>query len=155
MSLLDDVSLMITPNGVAEDVLFGVLPTPTEGAEEVTNGDFTTDSDWTKGTGWTISGGTANCDGSQSGNTDLTQIIATSVGKQYKITYTVSNYSAGTIKTRLSSGNTTAEQSSNGTFTEIITAAGAGGFRLRGNSTFVGSVDNVSVKEYAIQPLDI
>ena len=111
---------------------------------------------WTLGDGWKIEDGKAVCDGSQSGNADITHSnLITEKGVQYEITYTVSNYSAGTIKTRLSSGNTTAEQSSNGTFTEIITAAGAGGFRLRGNSTFVGSVDNVSVKEYAIQPLDI
>jgi hypothetical protein len=111
---------------------------------------------WTLGDGCSIEDGKAVCDGSQSGNADLIHSnLVTEKSVQYEITYTVSNYSAGTIKTRLSSGNTTAEQSSNGTFTEIITAAGTGGFRLRGNSTFVGSIDNVSVKEYAIQPLDI
>jgi len=105
---------------------------------------------------WSIEDGKAVCDGSQSGNADLTHNnLATEKGVQYEITYTISNYSAGTIKARLSSGNTTAEQSSNGTFTEIITAISTGGFRLRGNSTFVGSVDNVSVKEYAIKPLDV
>jgi len=111
---------------------------------------------WNVATGWSIEDGKAVCDGSQSGNADLTHNnLATEKGVQYEITYTVSNYSAGTIKTRLSSGNTTAEQSSNGTFTEIITATGTGGFRLRGNSTFAGSVDNVTVREYAIQPQDV
>jgi len=111
---------------------------------------------WNVGTGWSIEDGKAVCDGSQSGNADLIHNnLATEKDVQYEITYTVSNYSAGTIKTRLSSGNTTAEQSSNGTFTEIITAAATGGFRLRGNSTFAGSVDNVTVKEYAIQPQDV
>jgi len=60
MSLLDDVSLMITPNGVKANVLFGVLPTPTIGNELITNGDFATDSDWTKLNGSTISGGVGN-----------------------------------------------------------------------------------------------
>ena len=46
MSLLDDVSLMITPNGVKANVLFGVLPTPTIGNELITNGDLATDRDW-------------------------------------------------------------------------------------------------------------
>ena len=105
---------------------------------------------------WSIEDGKAVCDGSQSGNADLTHNnLATEKGVQYEITYTISNYSAGTIKARLSSGNTTAEQSSNGTFTEIITAAATGGFRLRGSLTFVGSVDNVTVREYAVQPKDI
>ena len=61
MSLLDDVSLMITPNGVAEDVLFGVLPQPIIGTEEITNGDFASDSNWSitnnTGTDSEITGG--------------------------------------------------------------------------------------------------
>ena len=73
MSLLDDVSIVVTPNGYKAGTLFGVIPVPTEGAELVTNGDFATDTDWSKGTGWTISGGTANCDGSQTSGTQLTQ----------------------------------------------------------------------------------
>ena len=63
MSLLDDVSIVVTPNGYKAGELYAVIPVPTEGAEEIINGDFATDSDWTKGTGWTISGGSANCDG--------------------------------------------------------------------------------------------
>ena len=59
MSLLDDVSIVVTPNGYKAGELYAVVPVPTEGAEEITNGDFATDSDWTKGTGWTISGGKA------------------------------------------------------------------------------------------------
>tara|TARA_B100000768_G_scaffold24030_1_gene21750 strand:+ start:65 stop:2005 length:1941 start_codon:yes stop_codon:yes gene_type:complete len=96
---------------------------------------------------WIIGDNVANCDGSQSGNADLIQALSTGAGKQYKITYTVSNYLAGDIKVRLSSGNTTSAQSSNGTFTEIITAVVNGGFRLRGNDTFNGSVTNISVIE--------
>ena len=37
-----------------------------EGVELITNGNFDTDSDWIKGAGWSISGGTANCDGTTS-----------------------------------------------------------------------------------------
>ena len=156
---LNDVSNVWDFDGT--DIMLEVDP-ENEGAFEeatanlVTNHDFAADSNWTKGTGWTISGGTASCDGSQSSNADLTsQNLTTQKDVQYEITYTVSNYSAGTIKTRLSSGNVTSEQSSNGTFTEVITAAATAGFTLRGNSTFVGSVDNVTVKEYAITPLNV
>ena len=117
------------------------------GSELITNGDFSTDASWTKGTGWTISGGSANCDGTQSGNTDLSQNITTDTGKQYKITYTVSNYSAGSIFIRLNSGNVTSTKSSNGTFTEILSGAGGTQVILRANLDFIGSVDNVSVKE--------
>ena len=49
MSLLDDVSIVVTPNGYKAGELYAVIPVPTEGAELVTNGDFATDSDWNKG----------------------------------------------------------------------------------------------------------
>ena len=151
--LVEDVQILssnLVQNGSfseqgAEEVTNGNFSQ--QGSQLITNGDFATDSDWTKGTGWSISGGSANCDGSQSGNADLIQGISTIAGKQYKISYTISNYSDGNIKVRLSSGNTTSTQSSNGTFTEIITAAISGGFRLRGNDTFIGSIDNCSVVE--------
>ena len=43
MSLLDDVSIVVTPNGYKAGELYAVVPVPTEGAEEVTswtNNDF-------------------------------------------------------------------------------------------------------------------
>ena len=47
MSLLDDVSIVVTPNGYKAGELYAVIPVPTEGAEEITNGDFATDlSGW-------------------------------------------------------------------------------------------------------------
>ena len=103
--------------------------------------------DWTLGTGWSIGDGFAECDGTQSGNTDLIQNITTDAGKQYKITYTVSNYSAGSIFIRLNSGNVTSTKSSNGTFTEVLSGAGGTQFILRANLDFIGSVSNISVKE--------
>ena len=36
MSLLDDVSIVVTPNGYKAGELYAVIPVPTEGAEEVT-----------------------------------------------------------------------------------------------------------------------
>jgi hypothetical protein len=155
MSLLDDVSIVVTPNGYKAGELYAVIPVPTLGSELVTNGDFSADASWTKGTGWTISGGTASCDGSQSGNTDLSQNITTDTGKQYKITYTVSNYSAGSIFIRLNSGNVTSTKSSNGTFTEILSGAGGTQVILRANLDFIGSVDNVSVKEWTASDMDV
>ena len=35
MSLLDDVSIVVTPNGYKAGELYAVVPVPTEGAEEV------------------------------------------------------------------------------------------------------------------------
>ena len=41
MSLLDDVSIVVTPNGYKASTLYGVLPTYAEGSEEVTYPNFT------------------------------------------------------------------------------------------------------------------
>ena len=61
-----------------------------EGAEEITNGDFTTDSDWLLGTGWSIGGGEAVALNSPSYQR-LTQDNILEVGKVYKLTYEVKN----------------------------------------------------------------
>ena len=49
MSLLDDVSIVVTPNGYKAGELYAVKPVLTLGSEEVSNGDLSngTDSDWT------------------------------------------------------------------------------------------------------------
>ena len=39
-----------------------------EGVQLITNGDFATDTAWAKNPNWTISGGTANCDGTSDGS---------------------------------------------------------------------------------------
>ena len=41
--------------------------------DRVTNGAFAADTDWTKGDGWSIAAGVANCDGSQTGGSNLYQ----------------------------------------------------------------------------------
>ena len=48
MSLLDDVSIVVTPNGYKAGELYAVIPVPTEGTELLTNYDFASDL-----TGWT------------------------------------------------------------------------------------------------------
>ena len=143
--LLDSTSLIITPNAYKSGRLYAAKP-GTYGAELVVNGDFATDSDWAKGTGWTISSGKAHCDGTQVTNADLTQSSVTTSGKVYKITYTVSNYSAGNCFPRVGSGFVGASRSSNGTFTDII-EVGSSTLNIRGDVNFIGSIDNVSIKE--------
>ena len=97
MSLLDDVSLMITPNGIAENVLFGVLPQPIIGAEKVTDGDFPTGtSAWTTAAGWAIANGAATC---SSGNDNLSQDVSAVAGKTYKITLDVTLTITATLTT--------------------------------------------------------
>ena len=122
-----------------------------EGPELVTNGDFSSDTDWAKGTGWSISGGTANCDGTQTGNTNLNNSSNNGIvnNKFYKIVYTISNYVSGSI--RIKAGNTGygVYHSSNGTYTQYIKAQ-VSTFpyaQFNADADFIGSIDNVSVKE--------
>ena len=152
MSLLDDVSIVVTPNGYKAGTLYGVLPVPTEGSDLVTNGGFDTDSDWSKGTGWTISGGTANSDGT-SGSNNLSQSGILEVGKQYKIDITVSNYVSGNVE--VSAGASPRDtMTANGTYTFYQTCTPSTTFYIIANS-FDGSVDNVSVKEWTASDMDV
>ena len=121
-----------------------------EGSELITNGDFATDSDWTKQAGWTISGGKANCDGTQTAGTQLVQNGTYTLNKTYKITYTLSSVTAGNVDVRLQGSGATVtgnSRTTDGTYTEYITSTGNTSFRIRGNDDFIGSIDNVSVKE--------
>jgi len=121
-------------------------------ADFVENGDFTTDTGWTKGTGWTISGGDASCDGSQVATSNLAQAEATHDNYCYIITFTVSNYSAGSVTPYIATDAGRAV-SANGTYVQLITATADGttGYIFVANSTFVGEIDDVSIT-YSNQP---
>ena len=145
MSLLDDVSIVVTPNGYKAGTLFGAIPVPTLGSEEVTNGDFSTDSYWTKGTGWTISGGTANAN--TSGNyISLYQNSVFTVGKAYEYEFTVSNYSQGDVRFTQGGIDISGLKSANGIYTGVFSASQTSLY-IQGVNSFIGSIDNVSVKE--------
>jgi len=160
MSLLDDVSIVVTPNGYKAGTLFGVIPVPTEGAEEITNGDFATDSDWSKGTGVTISGGNAIFNNSTANNNGVYQGTVFQANTQYKITAEVSNYSSGNVTAWSgSSQNSTSNESftGNGAKTWIISTGASNGYFLLSSATTNGNfnIDNVSVKEYTAADMDV
>ncbi len=136
--LIEDVQILsgeLVQNGDFEQI----------GSEEVTNGSFDTDSDWSKETGWTISDGKANA------NVTGTQAIYQSgitLNKWYKVTYTISDYVSGDVRLRVGTTSTPTVRSSNGTFTEYLYATGTNQIRISPfTGGFVGSIDNVSVKE--------
>ena len=131
--------------GTSTEMIQGQFNLTKIGDEEVTNGDFATDSNWTKGTGWTISGGKANASATTG---QLYQATTTSVNTKYKIEYTISNYVSGSYNFLLR-GTSTATFSGNGTFTVYITSGSGGNsnFIIDGVSSFTGSIDNVSVKQ--------
>ena len=116
------------------------------GGEEVTNGDFATDSDWVKATGWTISGGLANAN--TTAYRTLAQNIPIILGKKYKVVYDVVSFTSGSVSMTIGADSGILRNAV-GTYSEIIeynNFYSSSGIRS-GASGFVGSIDNVSVKE--------
>ena len=114
----------------------------------VTNGGFDADSDWTKNTGWTISGGVATKDGGA-----LNYLTQDFTGDgAFEITFTVVGYVSGNVRLRVGTGFSSNIRTANGTYTEIIEKDSAS-FGFYGEGEL--SIDNVSVTEYAITPLDV
>jgi len=122
----------------------------TLGSQLIVNGDFATDSNWTKGTGWSIANGKASRT-AQSGSTSTYQSVYFTANKSYKITYDL-DINAGSFLLRIGGGTLidTTIRTTSGTYTEYIVAnSGNNVLNLRAvNGAFIGSIDNVSVKEY-------
>lgn len=116
------------------------------GSDLSTNGNFAVGTGWAFGAGWAIASGIAQATATSS---DFYQPLASvALGKYYEITFTISNYSAGTIRPFV--GNVAVIGtwvSANGTYTQRLfcfNAALEWGFRTTG---FTGHLDNVSIKE--------
>ena len=108
---------------------------------------------WTLGTGWSIEDGKAVFSGTDFANLQLSSNILT-IGDTYELTLTA-GVTNGSFKVQHSSDLIT--ESSSGTYSVIFTAT-ATLFTIARAS--VGSqndftIDNLTVREYAIQPLDI
>ena len=119
--------------------------------ELVTNGAFAADTDWTKGTGWSIGSGVATCNGTQSSQSNLSQSLPTNakiVGKKYLFSYKVTAYTTGTI--RADYGGTLGDEVTpvaGTTYTNVFTYSAGASLFLAAQSTFIGSIDNVSVTQ--------
>ena len=175
MSTYSDASLIFYPSGYKESKLYSLKPTDGSGdltftrassatrvneqglietasilgSEEVVNGNFATDTNWDLGSA-TISGGLLNLLGGGGLSYALQTNTNLVIGKRYLATYTIvsiSNAGLG-VRVRVGNGGNGIYRTTTGTFTEIITCAGSFEIFLEGNSTnFIGSIDNVSVKE--------
>jgi hypothetical protein len=119
---------------------------PVLGVDQVTNGTFDADSNWTKGTGWSIGSGVASCDGTQTGNTNLQQNDVFTVGNLYKITFDLTR-TAGNFRLLVGSSGSSSYYTTDGSFTLYATAVGNANLYIQGDSNFIGTVDNVTVKE--------
>ena len=118
------------------------------GAEAITNGNFANGSTgWSlNAPPWSIVNAKAVADGTS--NNPIFQDGVITGGKQYSVTYTLSNFTQGSVYVDLGSGGIGATRTISGTYTEIILAAGNNTrFYLRGSGNFIVSLDNVSVKQ--------
>jgi hypothetical protein len=105
---------------------------------------------WVSEADWTIEDGIAKGNGASGSSEELRQDGILTVGDTYEFTFTIQGYSSGSVELM---NNGLGSLSSNGTHTGIGVATSTD-LRFRGSS-FYGSIDNVTVKEYAITPLNV
>jgi len=119
---------------------------------------------WTLGTGWSISSGKASFDASAASTFSyLTQASILPSPLDYELTFTLSDLGgsfaynqAGIIRNGIVTSFNTFGISAPGTHTIIVTETSGSNFFFFGHPNSDDfSIDNVSVKEYAIQPKDI
>jgi hypothetical protein len=117
------------------------------GSELVTNGTFDTDTDWTKSAGWTISGGVAAHDGT-GGGSQIDQGGSLTAGNLYLLIFDLTVSSGGGVAFRptKSSGTGQIQFTTSGS-KSLYFISGDGGVTFAALASFVGSIDNISVKE--------
>lgn len=121
----------------------------TLGAEMIANAadrEFSSDTGfWGKSTGVTISDGTANFNGTA--NSELYKSNYLIIGKYYKAQFEIKNFSSGSVQVRLGY-NGGGYKNANGVYQFIGICTSIQQFDFKANTIgFVGSIDNVSVKE--------
>ena len=155
MSLLDDVSIVVTPNGYKAGELYAVIPVPTEGAEEIVDSSFANDlDDWSKYGVTSATGGIVTI--GASANSGIHQTILTE-GVRYTVTINVvSVNSTGTSEVTDGNGNNlyTITETGIQTFT-FVSVISSETFLIRGMSNALFSLSSVSVKEYTSADMDV
>ena len=164
MSLLDDVSIVVTPNGYKAGELYAVIPVPTLGAEEVTNGEFTTDlTGWDNGgTGTSVwDTGRAKLTTTGTGYIKPISAITTVVGARYEFLVTLTgtgntaNVRAGTSSLGVDLFNS-GWGVTDGSHIYYFVATTTTTYIAVGNgSASVSYIDNVSVKELTSADMDV
>ena len=122
------------------------------GSEQVTNGNFATDSDWTKSSQSTISSGSArilSSDGSYQYIAQSNSNFTASQNKLVKVTLEIINYVSGSLKAQFNGGTNYNFPQSVGTHSLYFTNDGTVGTltiaRVSGVTDI--TIDNISVKQ--------
>ena len=157
MSLLDDVSIVVTPNGYKAGELYAVIPVPTEGAEEVPSiiGILNAGG----GTITQISGNSysSTSDGTSGSGIRPKFDFNTTAGKRYKLTITPTGTISGTINFDFYDGSSYLFQNYDFTTTKEIYFIDNGSVfgAFDGAKTYDVSSFTVSVKEYTSADMDV
>ena len=159
MALYDDASFIFLASGAAGVENKDFSKVPCVKPVEVTGSELlsSSDGDWTLGTGASISNGVITVDGSQSSSINLFQNITDLDNKSAKISFTISNHSAGTIQGQFFGGNeVTPSVGQNGTFafTKDIGGSHNGNAGFGVSSDFEGTISNISIKEVTAKAAD-
>ncbi len=132
--------------GVHPSALLSVnVPSDVEGGDVINNGNFDGSDGWIPIVGWTISGGTANCDGTPGNNFLVNDPNPLTSGETYRVEFTVVEYNSGTIRYRLG-GTSGTVRSSTGTFVQSGVSDNVN-FRMQGVA-FDGKIDNIRAYIY-------
>ena len=116
----------------------------------VTDGVFNTAcgaGNWACGDGWAIAGGTANATAT-TGNLNTVASPLT-VDEYYQLTFTISDYTGGTVRIHAGASGVGTYRSANGTYTQVIKCATNGIVYIHGGTAFTGKLDDVSVVKYS------
>jgi hypothetical protein len=120
------------------------------GTQQITDGDFSSGASWTQLTGWSVSGGTANCDGTQTGETEIRQLLTglTPGQGKYILTFDLVSVSAGNLKVNVANKDVLSFRNTPATYTVNIddNLDPVHFIKFIGDVNFVGSIDNVSLK---------
>jgi hypothetical protein len=119
---------------------------PSAGVNLVTNGDMSSATGWSLDAGCSIANGVLSFNGTLA--TSYADQTKLTVGKSYDITFTLSNYVAGTVDITTNGGLwTTGMKNVNGTYTASLHSCHGTTLYVRGSSNFKGDIDNLIVRE--------
>lgn len=111
------------------------------------NGTFSSSTGWTFGSGWAIASGLlSKTNSTTTSSTTRTPSVALIDGYDYEVVFTVSARTAGGVRATVG-GTAGTTRSSNGTFTETITAGSGTTIGFTTSNGFRGSIDNFTIRQ--------
>lgn len=160
---LNTTETTIEPSATSGDITLTAVPA--DGPELLTNGNFEAplspemvnnnafsfnpDDDWTWGANWSHDQTNLNALHGAGDTAALSQDVSALAGYSYKVVFTVSGRTAGSVTVSLG-GATGAARSTNATFTEYLTASSTAALAFTPTVDFDGAIDSVSVKKLTV-----